>query len=1110
MSSLRRRANLVRAALFASVAAVGAASATTVGPVTEVGGSPGTASQRAPTLSYDPGRNVYLVVWEDGRSAVQLGSELYLARLSAAGALLDASGVPVLVPPQPGDQTQPHMTRSPAGHHVIAWTDPRGGSADVYATRYFADGSLFPEPAGTQLTATPIDAEGRPQVACANQACLVVFQQTSGATNRVRGVRISQSGDVRDATPLSLVAGSVGATGELAPTVTASTALFYVAWEDDRNRANGLLGADLFVRTVPDLGATLPAAGSVLASADYRQAFASLAPLGAREFVAVWQDQRAGTSTTVGEDVWRQRISLSGNTTGAAIGLVTAARPQLTPRVATSAAGGGLVVWQDFRSGTFGATYGTRIDAVGNTLDGSGFPLIEDVSNVIEQAVVKGPGDDYLVVAVRSTPAPSRLVFRLVRLEPPAGSMMAIGTLQVPADGASRATARFGLARGASGLPVVDGTRYTVTVSRPDVTVLTPDIDPATPGHQVVAVGGEIQVQAASLRPGPATVDVASTEGASTGRATLTFDNVAPTVDAVVLSPSMPRSDQDLSLSYRYADVNGDAESGSQIQWLRNGMVVGAYTNQRTVPASATFRRDVWRASVRASDGLTLARDPVFSNEVVILNTPPSADLVRIEPSRDVKTDTTLTVQYRYVDPDNDPETQTAIAWTLDGAPRADLDGARTVPAAEVRKNQVWRVAVAPSDGADRGPVVRSATVTIQNSAPVARAGDNVDVTERRPVVLDGRGSSDADPADRPALVYTWRQTTGPTVALSSTRTASVTFTAPSIAGTTQLEFALEVADDMSRSVEDRVVVLVAPVPDPDRDGLDDEEEALAGTDPARGDTDRDGLPDGEEVNGVGTNPRDEDSDDDGVRDGAEIMPGDDADGDGQRNALDSDADGDGLFDGTEAGVGAPPQGTDLAAARFVADADRDTTTNPVVADTDGDGLADGAEDANRNGRVELGESDPNDATSTVGCQPDRSCPAGLVCAADACRSPAAPDAGLACTPIAARGTECCVGGCANGTAIAAICVTPGRGEVCPANATECSAGACSAEPTPAPPDSGCGCSTEGGAGSSAAQALGSMGAVFALRRRRSRAGCARGWINAGAEAAGRPPGCRP
>jgi hypothetical protein len=115
------------------------------------------------------------------------------------------------------------------------------------------------------------------------------------------------------------------------------------------------------------------------------------------------------------------------------------------------------------------------------------------------------------------------------------------------------------------------------------------------------------------------------------------------------------------------------------------------------------------------------------------------------------------------------------------------------------------------------------------------------------------------------------------------------------------------------------------------------------------------------------------------------------------------------------------------------------------------------------------------------------------VCSDDACRAPAAPDAGLTCTPIAARGTECCVGGCANGTAIAAICVTPGRGEVCPANATECSAGSCSAEPTPTPPDSGCGCAAGARGGSSAIEAFAVALAVFGLRRRGLRARAQRG-----------------
>ena len=60
------------------------------------------------------------------------------------------------------------------------------------------------------------------------------------------------------------------------------------------------------------------------------------------------------------------------------------------------------------------------------------------------------------------------------------------------------------------------------------------------------------------------------------------------------------------------------------------------------------------------------------------------------------------------------------------------------------------------------------------------------------------------------------------------------------------------------------------PMDDADGDGLDDDAEAAAGTDPARADTDDDGLPDGEELT-LGTDPLNADSDGDGYPDGAEV-----------------------------------------------------------------------------------------------------------------------------------------------------------------------------------------------------------------------------------------------
>ncbi len=99
---------------------------------------------------------------------------------------------------------------------------------------------------------------------------------------------------------------------------------------------------------------------------------------------------------------------------------------------------------------------------------------------------------------------------------------------------------------------------------------------------------------------------------------------------------------------------------------------------------------------------------------------------------------------------------------------------------------------------------------------------------------------------------------------------------------------------------------------DEDSDGLTNLEEFLNGTEPARADTDEDGLTDGAEVKTHGTNPRVADTDGDGLLDGPEVNTH-------GTNPLAVDSDGDGLWDGDELAEG----------------------TNPLDPDTDGDGDTD-------------------------------------------------------------------------------------------------------------------------------------------------------------------------
>ena len=127
-------------------------------------------------------------------------------------------------------------------------------------------------------------------------------------------------------------------------------------------------------------------------------------------------------------------------------------------------------------------------------------------------------------------------------------------------------------------------------------------------------------------------------------------------------------------------------------------------------------------------------------------------------------------------------------------------------------------------------------------------------------------------------------------------------------------------------------------------------------------DSDGDGLCDPLETT-LHSRLHDADSDDAGVADGKECNPSLDVDGDGQPAVLDEDSDGDGLGDGLEIGLTsgtlAFPKDTDVQTGVFLPDQDPTHTTWPANSDTDRGGLPDGVEDFSRDGKVDIGETDP-------------------------------------------------------------------------------------------------------------------------------------------------------
>jgi hypothetical protein len=138
---------------------------------------------------------------------------------------------------------------------------------------------------------------------------------------------------------------------------------------------------------------------------------------------------------------------------------------------------------------------------------------------------------------------------------------------------------------------------------------------------------------------------------------------------------------------------------------------------------------------------------------------------------------------------------------------------------------------------------------------------------------------------------------------------------------------------------------------------------------PPPADTDNDGLTDDQE-NGACTDVNDADTDDDGIEDGVEDANHNGTVDAGETDPCNPDTDGDGIQDGTESGLALSDIGDDTDPGVFIPDADPTSVTDPLDNDSDNDGILDGDEDANHNGAVDQGESDP-----TVGNRESRPMP---------------------------------------------------------------------------------------------------------------------------------------
>jgi hypothetical protein len=264
---------------------------------------------RIPTLA--DGHGGAIVVWENWNGVAT--ADLAAQHVRANGTLDPAwPAAGRAVSSAINSQLDPCIVADLAGGAIVCWDDARGASVDIYAQHVRADGSLDPAwPADGRLTCGAAGDQVTPAAASdGSGGALVAWADARSGSADIYAQRVLAGGTVAGGWPADGRAVCTATGDQLAPAAAVDgMAGLLLAWVDSRSVDTG---PDVFAGHVLASGALDPAWPSggraVCAAAGSQSGILALAD-GAGGAILTWNDQRGGDQNS---DVYAQRVQANG------------------------------------------------------------------------------------------------------------------------------------------------------------------------------------------------------------------------------------------------------------------------------------------------------------------------------------------------------------------------------------------------------------------------------------------------------------------------------------------------------------------------------------------------------------------------------------------------------------------------------------------------------------------------------------------------------------------------------------------------------------------------------------------------------------------------------
>jgi hypothetical protein len=279
-------------------------------------------------------------------------------------------------------QTSPAAVSDGAGGAIITWQDARLFVFHIYAQRIDAAGNVKWTTDGVAICSA-INGQYNPRIVSDGAGGAIIGWVDNRAGNSdIYAQRVNASGAVQ--WTVDGVAVCTAAQTQTAMSMVADGAGGAIlTWGDIRS----IITEDIYAQRLNSLGvAQWTANGVLVCGAAGNQDLPGIVTDGAVGAVIAWQDNRLGTN-----DIYAQRVNSAGVAQWTANGLAvcTAANSQANLAIASDGAGGAVMAWEDFRSGSNMDIYVQRFNSTGaSLLPGDGVAACANASDQYGPQVV--------------------------------------------------------------------------------------------------------------------------------------------------------------------------------------------------------------------------------------------------------------------------------------------------------------------------------------------------------------------------------------------------------------------------------------------------------------------------------------------------------------------------------------------------------------------------------------------------------------------------------------------------------------------------------------------------------------------------------------------------